>query len=62
MHAEKELLENILTAEVLILSRLMGADTRKKGTIVKLGVDYRQEAIDAIRHSRATVIELLSTH
>lgn len=59
MKNEKELLEHILTAEVLILSRLLDADKRKKG-IIKLGVDYRQDAIDAIKQSRATVIELLS--
>ena len=48
-----------MTAEVLVLSRLMDAEKRKKG-IIRHGVDYRQDAIDAIKQSRAVVIQLLS--
>ena len=59
MKFERQLLEDTLTAEVLVLSRLMDAEKRKKG-IIRHGVDYRQDAIDAIKQSRAVVIQLLS--
>lgn len=58
MKSETELLEQILTAEVLILSHLMDAQRREKG-ITRMGADYRDDAIREIRQARSSVIQKL---
>jgi len=55
---EKALLENILTAEVLTLSRILHIEKKEKG-VNKIGGDYTREAIEEIKRSRADVIARL---
>jgi hypothetical protein len=55
---EKELLENILTADILILSHLMDAKKRANGT-QRMGGNFTTEAIQEIKSSRADLIHRL---
>jgi hypothetical protein len=55
---EKELLENILTADILILSHLKDM-TRRAGGTTRSGGDYTFEAIREIKEKRADLIERL---
>jgi len=55
---EKQLLENILTADILILARLTNAEKKAKG-VTKLGGDYTREALREIRESKEDLIARL---
>lgn len=56
MSEDTQLLQDILTAEVLILSKLMDTEKLAGGT-QKFGGDYTDEAIKEIRRSRGRVIQ-----
>lgn len=60
MEKDTQTLQDILVANVLILSKLLDADKREHGTH-RMGGDYSREAIEMIRKSRSAVLtQLLS--
>lgn len=54
----KQLLEDILTAQVLLLSRLIDMEKRTSGT-TRMGGDYSREAVKLIRAKQPEVLRLL---
>jgi len=59
---EKQLLEQILTAQVLLLSKAINAEREQKGTH-RIGGDYSREAVRLIREKQPEVLRLLAeTH
>ena len=57
MNDSQELLENILTAEILILGKMLKAEKLAKG--VKSTSDYTSEAASLIRQKRSSLLQLL---
>ncbi len=55
---DRDLLESILVAEVLLLSREIDRERCKHG-VTKIGGDYTHEAITLIRQKRPTVLQAL---
>lgn len=59
---EKQLLEQILTTQVLILSKTINAEKEAKGTH-RIGGDYTRDAVKLIREKQPEVLRLLAeTH
>jgi len=56
---EKQLLEQILTAQVLLLSKAINAEKEEKGTH-RFGGDYSREAAKLIQEKQPEVLRLLS--
>lgn len=56
---EKQLLEQILTAQVLLLSKAINAEKEGKGTH-RFGGDYSREAVKLIQEKQPEVLRLLA--
>jgi hypothetical protein len=56
--ADRDLLEAILTTQVLILGKQLATEKKAKGTS-RLGGDYLKEAVDLIRKKQPEVLALL---
>ena len=56
---EKELLETLLVAQVLALSRSLHAEQLEKGNH-RMGGDYTREAVTLIAQTRPDVLRLLA--
>lgn len=57
-HDVKARLDDILCAQLLILSKLMDAERKGKGAH-RFGGDYTQEAASLLKDQRAHLLELL---
>lgn len=55
---DRQLLEDILTADILILAALM-RQKAENGSPRRTGGDYTQEAVNEIKRARPTLIDLL---
>lgn len=60
MKTERELLEDILVAHVLLMSHAINTEKEAKGTHRAFG-DYTKEAAAEIKKNKAKIIELLNS-
>jgi hypothetical protein len=60
MKTEKELLEEILVAQVLLMSRSMDEEKKAKGTHRVFG-DYTRDAVNEIKQNKTKILDLFKS-